>query len=201
MGVVAEALHERLDVLVHEGVDRDQVRPLVELGRRRQLAVDEQVCHLEVARALGERFDRVSAVLEHPGVAIEEGDRAAARRGVHERRVVGEQAEVLVGGSDLAQIERADRALDDRDLIGPASAIVGDRQRIAGSALAIGLRCGLRFCAHRVSSRPVACSPIMSHAAPRLRHCSGSRSPRSVPGSGCRARRGRTDAAPARRAP
>jgi hypothetical protein len=105
VGVVAEPLHERFDVLVHEGVDRDQVRPLLELRGGRQLAVDQQVGHLEVGRVLGELLDRVAAVLEHTDVAIEEGDRAAARGGVHERRVVGEQAEVLVGRLDLAHVE------------------------------------------------------------------------------------------------
>ena len=49
--VVAEALHEALDVLVHERVDRDLVRPLVELRLVRELAVDEQVGDLEVGRA------------------------------------------------------------------------------------------------------------------------------------------------------
>ena len=34
VGVVAEALHEVLDVLVHEGVDRDLADPLLELASR-----------------------------------------------------------------------------------------------------------------------------------------------------------------------
>ena len=55
-----------LDVLVHERVDRDLVRPLVELRLRRQLAVDEQVGDLEVGRLLGELLDRIAAVLEDP---------------------------------------------------------------------------------------------------------------------------------------
>ena len=48
VGVVAEPLHEVLDVLVHERVDRDLVHPLVQLRSRRQLAVDQQVGDLQV---------------------------------------------------------------------------------------------------------------------------------------------------------
>ena len=128
--VVAEALHERLDVLVHERVDRDLVGPLVELGLRRQLAVDQQVGDLEVGRLLRELLDRVAAVLEDPVVAVDVGDRRAARRGVHERRVVGHQAEVVLGDLDLAQSERADRPVLDRDLVRLARPVVGDRQRV-----------------------------------------------------------------------
>ncbi len=50
MGVVAEAPDELLDVLVHERVVRDLVRPLVELGLRGQLA--ERSSFLEVAYLL-----------------------------------------------------------------------------------------------------------------------------------------------------
>ena len=51
--------------------------PLVELGLGGQLAVDQEVGHLEVCRLLAELLDRVAAVLEDPGLAVDEGDRAA----------------------------------------------------------------------------------------------------------------------------
>ena len=144
MRVVAEALHELLDVLVHEGVDRDLVRPLVELRLRRQLAVEQQVGDLEVGRLLGELLDRIAAVLEDALVAVDEGDRAAARRRVHERRVVGHQPEVVVVDLDLAQVGGADRAVLDRDLVLLAGPVVGDGQRVgatgyAGAVLLLGL--------------------------------------------------------------
>ena len=104
VGVVAEALHEVLDVLVHERVDRDLVDPLLELGLGRQLAVDQQVGDLEVGRVLAQLLDRVAAVLEDARVAVDVGDRAAARRRVHERRVVGHQPEFVVVDLDLAQV-------------------------------------------------------------------------------------------------
>ena len=70
-------------------------------GLRRQLAVDEQVGDLEVGRLLGELLDRVAAVLEDALVAVDVGDRRAARRGVRERRVVGHEAEVVLVDLDL----------------------------------------------------------------------------------------------------
>jgi hypothetical protein len=63
---------------------------------RRQLAEEEQIRDLEVVRALGELLDRVAAIFEDALVAVDEGDRAAARRGVHESRVVGDETEVLL---------------------------------------------------------------------------------------------------------
>ena len=47
---------------------------------RRELAVDEQVGDLEVGGLLGELLDRVAAVAEDPRVAVDVGDRGAARR-------------------------------------------------------------------------------------------------------------------------
>ena len=146
VGVVAEALHEALDVLVHEGVDRDLADPLLELLAGGQLAVDEQVGDLEVGRLLGELLDRVAAVLEDAGLAVEEGDLRATRRGVHVRRVVGHQPEVVVGDLDLAEVGRAHRAVGDLDLVAATGAVVGDGQRavpVLGYAVAGGLRVGL----------------------------------------------------------
>ena len=73
MGVVVEALKEALaHVLVDEGVVRDLVDPLVELGLVRQLAVQQQVGDFEVGRLLGELFDRIAAIAEDAFVAVDE---------------------------------------------------------------------------------------------------------------------------------
>ena len=93
----------------------------------RQRAVDQQVGDLEVGRVLAELLDRIAAVLEDAGVAVDVGDRAAAGGRVHVRRVVGHQPEVLVVGLDLAQVHRAHRAVLDGQLVGRARAVVGDR--------------------------------------------------------------------------
>ena len=128
VGVVAEALDELLDVLVDVGVVGDLEDPLVQLILRGQLAVDEQVGHLEVGGALAQLLDRVAAVLEDAGFAVDVADRAAAGRGVRERRVVGHQAEVVLVDLHLAEVHRLDRAVGDLDVVGLAGAVVGDRE-------------------------------------------------------------------------
>ena len=69
---------------------RDVVLPRVELLSVGQLAVAQQVGDFEVVRVLGELFDRVAAVAQDAGVAVELGDRALASGGAHEARVVEE---------------------------------------------------------------------------------------------------------------
>ena len=169
VGVVAEALHEVLDVLVHERVDRDLVDPLVELALRGQLAVDQQVGDLQVARLLAQLLDRVAAVLQDAGVAVDVGDRAAARRRVRVRRVVRHQAEFVVVDLDLAQVHRAHRPVGDGQLVGLARAVVGDRQRALPARTPSVCRISsLCLGAHHSSSRlSLGLPPIMRHRGPR----------------------------------
>jgi hypothetical protein len=132
VGVVAEALDELLDVLVDVGVVGDLEDPLVELVLRGQLAVAEQVGDLEVGGLLAQLPDRIAAVLEHAGLAVDEADRTAYRRGVRERRVVGHQAEVVLVDLDVPEVHRLDGAVRDLDLVAVAGAVVGHRERVTG---------------------------------------------------------------------
>ena len=75
-------------------------------------------------------FDRVAAVFEDALLAVDVGDRAAARGGVREGGVVGHQAEVVGVGLDLAEVHRADGAVADRQLVGLAGAVVGDGEGV-----------------------------------------------------------------------
>ena len=114
VGVVVEAVDEALaHVLVDERVVGDVGLPLLQLHRVGQLAVEQEVGDLEVGALLGQLLDRVAAVAKDPGLAIEVGDRALARRGLHVRRVVDEQRWIELahrgGGKDVV----GDR---DRDL-------------------------------------------------------------------------------------
>ena len=131
VGVVAEALDELLDVLVDEGVVGDLEDPLVELLAGGQLAVDEEVGDLEVAGVLAELLDRIAAVLQHAGLAVDVGDRAAAGRRVRVRRVVRHQAEVVLGDLDLTEVHRLDGPVGDLELVALAGAVVGDAERVA----------------------------------------------------------------------
>ncbi len=113
MRVVVEAVQEVLERLMHHRVMRDFVVERRELVRRRQLAVDQQIRDLEEARLLGQLLDRIAAIEQHAGVAVDEGDRAAHGGGRHEARIEREVARFLV---ELADVERriAERTGDDR---------------------------------------------------------------------------------------
>jgi hypothetical protein len=93
----------------------------------------------------------MAAVAQDPGVAVEVGHARAARRGVHEGRVVRHQAEVGVVDLDLAQVVGADRAVDDRELVAPPRARIGDAEAVGHGArlggrilldVRVGHRCG-----------------------------------------------------------
>ncbi len=168
VGVVPEPLHQALDVLVHERVQRDRLRPLRELRVGRQLSVDEEVGDLEVGALLGELLDRIAAVAEDPAVAVDVRDRASNRCGVEERGVVGHEAEVVLVDLDRAQRGGADRAVLDGDLVARAGAVVGDRQRVGhGPPPSVQIGCG------RVPASAGPCRPRRSGQAP-----SAARSPR-----------------------
>jgi hypothetical protein len=82
VGVHREAVEEPLELLVEQRVVRQLRGPVRELALGRQLAIDQQVCRLDERRAVRELLDRIPAVAQDAGVAVEIGDRAAGRRGV-----------------------------------------------------------------------------------------------------------------------
>ena len=133
VGVVAEALHERLDVLVDERVVGDLVLPRVVLLLGGQLAVDEQVGDLEEVRLLRQLLDGVAAVLEDPLLAVDEGHRAAARGGVGEAGVVDRDAGLVLAGLDLAEVLGLDGAVGDGEVVGLPGAVVPHGQRLVGA--------------------------------------------------------------------
>ena len=103
--VVAEAVDEAGDVLVDQRVATELALPVVELGAVRQLAFEDQIGDLEIAAVRGQILDRVAAMAERPGAAVEVGDRAPAGRRVAERRIERDQLRV-VGPCDLTEIGR-----------------------------------------------------------------------------------------------
>src|ERR1035438_5467997 len=129
VGVVPEALHELLDVLVEVRVHRDVLSEVLQLGCRRELALQKEPRDLEERRLLGQLLDRVTPVFEDPLVAVDERDRRLARRRIRERRVVGHEAEVVLIGLDPAQVEGANRPVLDGQLVRLPGAVVGDRER------------------------------------------------------------------------
>ncbi len=89
--VAREPVEEVPQVLVQQRVPADLVGERLQLGRRRQLAVDQQVADLEEGRPLGQLVDRVAAVAQDARVAVDVGDRRPAGRGVDEPDVQGDQ--------------------------------------------------------------------------------------------------------------
>ena len=88
MGVTRKAVEEPLEILVQHRVALNQSGELIEFNRCRQFSVDEQVAHLDEGRLLRQLLDRVAAVTQDAGVAVNVGDGALGRRGVHEPLVV-----------------------------------------------------------------------------------------------------------------
>ncbi len=130
MGVVLEPFHELLDVLVQHRVQRDLLGPLLELRVGRQLSEDDEIRRLEIRRLFGELLDRIAAIFQDALVAVDVGDAAPARRGVHERRVVGAEPLIVLVDFDLAKIGGADGAVGDGNLVQLARAIVSNSERV-----------------------------------------------------------------------
>src|SRR3972149_5112229 len=81
VGIVLQALHELLDVLVDVGVVGDVVGPLVELVAGGQLTEENEIRRLQEVGVLGQLLDGVAAVFEDTAFAVDVGDGAAAGRG------------------------------------------------------------------------------------------------------------------------
>src|SRR5437879_13382130 len=87
-----EGIDQLLDVFVKQGVMGDRVHPLTVLGRIGQVAMNQEIGDLEEATALGQLLDRIAAVAEDTALAVDEGDRAAAARGVEKGGIVAQQS-------------------------------------------------------------------------------------------------------------
>jgi hypothetical protein len=90
VGVAREAVEEAPQVLVQERVDPDLVVEGGELGRVRQVPVDQEEGRLEERGLPRQLVDRVAPVAQDAGVAIDVRDGRGARGGVDIARVVGD---------------------------------------------------------------------------------------------------------------
>jgi len=109
---------------VDHGVERDLADPLLELGLGGQLAEQNEVGYIEVGAFFRQLLDGVATVAQDALVAIDEGDRASARGGVHEGGIVGHEPEVLGPGLDLSQVHGPNGPVVNGDLIGGLGALV-----------------------------------------------------------------------------
>src|SRR5437879_644657 len=125
-----EGIDQLLDVFVKQGVMRDRVHPLAVLGRIGQLAMYQEIGDLEEATALGQLLDGIAAVAENAPLAVDEGDRAPAARGVEKGGIVAQQSGARPIRGDLLEIGGGDRAIPDGDLVAAAGSVVGDSKRL-----------------------------------------------------------------------
>jgi hypothetical protein len=76
-------------------VPADLLVEVLQLGRRREVAVDQQVRDFQEAGVLGKLLDRVTAVPQDACVAVNVGDGRRGGGRVHEARVKGNGAGLL----------------------------------------------------------------------------------------------------------
>src|SRR5215471_2853767 len=128
MGVVMKAVDEFLDVFVNESVMSDPVLPILELGGRRQLSVEDQVGNFQVVAELSELLDWISSIAKNPLVAIDKCYPALAGGCVHECRIVSHQAKIVARDLDLSEVGRPDSAILYWHLILFPGAVVQNRK-------------------------------------------------------------------------
>ena len=133
MGVGVKPFQKLLDVLGYRSVPGDASRPCRRLDGGRKVAVNQQVGRLQIRTLFGKLFDGIAAVAQDSLIAVDKRHGAPARSGVHERGVVGHQAEVIRPGLDLTEVEGPDRVVFDREFILLTGAVVNDRQRTLGA--------------------------------------------------------------------
>ena len=103
MGVAREAVVEQPHVFVQHRVAAELVAEVFQLGRRRQFAVDQQVGDFDEIAIGGQLLDRVAAVAQDAGLAVEERDGARRRASVH---VAFVERDVAGLGPQLGDIDR-----------------------------------------------------------------------------------------------
>jgi len=107
------------------------------LRRRREFPVQQEIAGLQEVALLGELLDRVAAVFQDAGVAVDIGDLGLAAAGGGEAGVIGEHPGLGVELADVDDVG-AHRAAQDRKI----KVLVADGE-------GRGLACG--FCVHRLS--------------------------------------------------
>ena len=110
MGVATEAFEEAIELGMQHGVVRDGLFEFLELRRLGQFPMQQQVADLEEARLFSQlAADRITAVQQHAGVAVDIRDLALAGRGRGKARIVGEGVGLGIQLADIDNV-RSDRS-------------------------------------------------------------------------------------------
>ncbi len=105
--------------------------PVLQLRRRRQLSVQQQIRRFQVRRFLRQFFDRISPVPQNPHVAINIRDPADARSRVVVRRIVTDHPEIGGIHLDLPQVHGPNSVVRDGNFVALPGAVIRDCQRLA----------------------------------------------------------------------
>jgi hypothetical protein len=127
MGIVMEPVDKFFNVFVNNRMKRNIVCPVRQLRRGRKLAVKDEISGFQIIAFFRDLLDGIAAVTQNTLVAIDISDFALAGGGVHETRVVTDQA-VIVSNLDLEQIRGSDGAVTNRNLVFFACPVVDNCQ-------------------------------------------------------------------------
>ncbi len=136
MRIAAEAAEEGRQLLMHHRVMGDVIDELFLLLGGRQLAVKQQVGDFEKIALVRQFLDRITAVEQHPFVAVDIGDARATGGGRHEPGIVGEVPGLRI---ELADIDdaRTDRSAHHRKLDRLPGFVVGQCHRSGHHVVAV----------------------------------------------------------------
>ena len=115
---------------MQHGVVRNIVDPLLQLIRCGKLAEHQEVRYFKESTVLRQHLNGIPTIAKNAAIAVNESNTAVAGRSVHERWIVGHEAEVVSSGLDLPQIHCPDCAVLNRQLVILGIAIISDRQAI-----------------------------------------------------------------------
>ena len=102
--VAAEAAEELRHLLVHHRMTGHAIVEILLLRLGRQFAVKQQVADFQKIAVLGQLVDRITAMEQDAGIAVDIGDGGFAARGGGEAGIIGEGAGILVKGTDVDHI-------------------------------------------------------------------------------------------------
>jgi len=129
MSIVMKAIYVLFYILVNDGMNGYVFGPFRELGFAGQFTIKNQISSFQVSALFRQLFDRIAPIAQNTLVAIDIGDFAVARRGVHKTRIVADQA-LIFRNFYLKQIGGLDRAILNRDIVFLAGSIIDDRQSV-----------------------------------------------------------------------
>ena len=109
---MAEAVQEGAEGFMHHGVMRYFVFKRRKFLRVWQMAVHQQIRYFRKIRMFCQLFDRIAAIHQDTGIAIDVSDCTTATRCGHEARIVGEITGFFVEFADIDAVRTQSAGLN-----------------------------------------------------------------------------------------